>query len=229
MARALILLYILCKLRIVQILQHLLRPFVGDCREEALESLAFDIKAMLAALRKLRRQWMYQKKAKAENGDSRDWPAAAYSYDPVLLEMLTILNVQACAGDAEDGGSDEDESQGGCLFDVSITAEDTLEDVGGKLPKPLEDVGAGGNSNAAEVDEALRLLKKRRVEALDNLKGRILELEDSGDEAAQDRFFWINVFFHLPTSKPWLCRTNRHRPAIPWALRTRRHPNRLNT
>ena len=67
----LVFLCILCKLRIVQILQNLLRPFVGECREEVLESLAFDVKATLAALRKLRRQWIYQKKAKAEKGDSR--------------------------------------------------------------------------------------------------------------------------------------------------------------
>ena len=67
--------------------------------------------------------------------------------------MLTILNVQSSAADvdAEDAGSDQDESQGGCLFDVSITEEDTLEDVGGNSPKPLEDVGG----NSAEVDEAV--------------------------------------------------------------------------
>ena len=33
------------------------------------------------------------------------------------------------------------------------------------------------------------------MEALDNLKGQILELEDSGDEAPQDGFFSINFLF----------------------------------
>ncbi len=152
----------MCKLRIITLLQNLLRPFLGEVREEVLEALAFDIKAMLAALRKLRRQWLYQKRAQGEKGDTREWPAAAYSYDSVLLEMLTILNVQSSVN-KEDGTSDE-EPPAGCLFDVSITENDTLGDVAAGSGECSKDEGGD-----PEVEEAFRLLKRRRVEALGNL------------------------------------------------------------
>ena len=89
-----------------------------------LERLAYDVKATLSALRKLRRNWLFLQKAAGRKGNRR-WPEVADEY-PVLVELLEFLQDGAesrenLEPDAEDGAAAHDDK---LLFDVSLSDDD---------------------------------------------------------------------------------------------------------
>ncbi|CAE7266331.1 unnamed protein product [Symbiodinium sp. CCMP2592] len=102
-----------------QILESVIRPMLPDGKTVVVETLVYDMKAMLSALRKLRRAWKFL----AGRGGGQKWPSVAASYDEKLLELLDLLEdgAQELKDNAE---MPEDELDHDLLFDVKLEEGD---------------------------------------------------------------------------------------------------------
>ena len=159
--------------RISQVLMALLVSINGQLGhgewDMQVSQLSYDVRALLASLRKLRRDWRFLSK-----GTQDRWPAVAKNHDVRLLQMLDLLEdaspQDASLQDASLQDASPQETMGSTassgdgppksklLFDIQIEDTDVLQD-----------------------DLEIRLQVKRKA-TMDALQGRTIELVDSDVE-----------------------------------------------
>ena len=154
--------------RISQVLMALLVSINGQLGhgewDMQVSQLSYDVRALLASLRKLRRDWRFLCK-----GTEDRWPAVAKNHDVRLLQMLDLLE-DASPQDARLQDASPQETMGSTtssgdgppksklLFDIQLEDTDVLQD-----------------------DLEIRLQVKRKA-TMDALQGRTIELVDSDAE-----------------------------------------------
>ncbi|CAE7226682.1 unnamed protein product [Symbiodinium microadriaticum] len=105
-----------------QILDSVIKPMLPDGKAIVVETLVYDVKAMLSALRKLRRSWKFLAGRGSGDGANK-WPSVSSSYDAKLLELLDLLDdgAQELKESAEMSEDDWDHE---LLFDVKLEEGD---------------------------------------------------------------------------------------------------------
>ena len=105
----------------MQILESVIKPMLPEGKAIVVETLVYDVKAMLSALRKLRRSWKFLAGRGTAGGNK--WPSVSASYDQKLLELLDLLDdgAQELKENAE---MPEDELDHDLLFDVKLEEGD---------------------------------------------------------------------------------------------------------
>ena len=147
-----------------------------------LESLALDVKAMLSALRKLRRNWKYISKG------SDDWPSVSKLYDKKLVTMVELIE-DIESQDAEETAKKDSE----LLFNVK------LEDSPGKKKNNEREPGTSEalqtKQEGGEVESLLKILADKRKKVQEELQGQEIEImtdDDREPESAGSLNFCLN-------------------------------------